>query len=269
MAISATNSKSLYSSAFPSSKGYTLTASLNENSTSTENNTSSMTISATLTPNGQYWSSRYDSTLEVYWHDNRTNVDTLAKSITFAGLSGFGDVKTASITFDVLHKDDGTLSGYAKAVFTKGSTTSSNAPASGDVSTSNTTLTSIPRQATIQTAPDFTDEQNPTITYQNKAGNSVTSLQAGIYDTAGQVAYVAYKDIPKTGSSYTFNLTTGERNVLRNTIPTSNSLQVRFYVKTVIDTISCPGKVFKYSGAYHLYHKISYCGSLDGSCVNR
>lgn len=95
------------------------------------------------------------------------------------------------------------------------------------------TLPSIPRQANITSAPDFNDEANPTINYSNPAGNNVSSLQACISLT-GATDDIKYRDIPKTGSSYTFNLTTAERNVLRNACTTSNSRKVQFFVKTVI-----------------------------------
>lgn len=94
-------------------------------------------------------------------------------------------------------------------------------------------LDSIPRQATITSAPNFNDENNPTITYSNPAGNNVGSLQACISFT-GAAADIPYRDISKTGSSYTFSLTEAERNTLRNSIPNSNSRSVIFYVKTVI-----------------------------------
>ena len=42
------------------------------------------------------------------------------------------------------------------------------------------TLPQISRSATITKAPNFNDEQNPTINYSNPAGNNVTSLQACI-----------------------------------------------------------------------------------------
>ena len=84
------------------------------------------------------------------------------------------------------------------------------------------TLPSIPRKATVTSAPNFNDEGNPTIKYSNKAGNSVTSLQACISLT-GSKADVAYRDISKTGTSYTFNLTDAEREVLRKATTGSNS----------------------------------------------
>lgn len=94
-------------------------------------------------------------------------------------------------------------------------------------------LTQIPRQATISSAPNFNDEENPTITYSNPAGSAVTSLQACIsFD--GSSANVPYRDISKTGTSYTFSLTDAERTILRNGTTTANSRTVYFYVKTVI-----------------------------------
>lgn len=99
----------------------------------------------------------------------------------------------------------------------------------------NVALTTIPRQANIVSAPDFYDTDNPTITYSNPAGNiaAITSLQACISLT-GAVADVPYRDISKTGTSYTFNLTQAERNTLLAACPNSNTLSVRFIIRTVL-----------------------------------
>lgn len=96
------------------------------------------------------------------------------------------------------------------------------------------TLNNIPRKATVSTAPNFNDEENPKITYSNPAGNSVTSLQACIALSDGSTIVVPYRDINKLGASYTFSLTTEERTALRKATPKSNTLTVRFYIKTVI-----------------------------------
>lgn len=96
------------------------------------------------------------------------------------------------------------------------------------------TLNTIPRQATVTAAPNFNDEENPTITYSNPAGTVVTTLQACIASKDGATIYVPYRDISKTGTSYTFNLTTAERNALRNATPNNNTMNVKFYVQTVI-----------------------------------
>lgn len=94
-------------------------------------------------------------------------------------------------------------------------------------------LTNIPRSATITNAPNFNDTQNPTITYSNSAGNSVSSLQACISLT-GSTDDISYRDIPINGNSYTFNLTNAERNILRQATTTSNTRTVYFYIKTVV-----------------------------------
>ena len=97
----------------------------------------------------------------------------------------------------------------------------------------NITLPKIPRQANLTSAPDFTDEGNPTVNYNNPAGTAVEELMCGIYNDAGSVAYAAYRDVSKTGTSYTFNLTDAERDALRQAC-TGNSMTVRFYLKTKI-----------------------------------
>lgn len=99
--------------------------------------------------------------------------------------------------------------------------------------TGSISLTKIPRQANLTSAPDFNDEANPTIGYSNPAGNSVSSLDACISLT-GSRDDIGYRAVSKTGSSYTFNLTETERNVLRGACPNSNSLSVKFYLRTVI-----------------------------------
>lgn len=95
------------------------------------------------------------------------------------------------------------------------------------------TLDEIAREATIVSAPDFNDEDNPTITYTNKAGGTVTTLQACI-SLDGTKDDIGYRDISKTGSSYTFTLSDGERRVLR-AATTGKSRTVKFYVKTVLN----------------------------------
>ena len=134
--------------------------------------------------------------------------------------------RTGTIT--VNHNSDGTASPVSFTL--KGSVyTNSDKSYSGSID-----LTNIPRQADVTGATDFNDEQNPTVYYNNPAGNSVTSLQACIASSNGQTIYAGYRDIPKTGTSYTFNLSTAERNALRSATPNSKTLTVRFYVRTII-----------------------------------
>lgn len=103
----------------------------------------------------------------------------------------------------------------------------------GSSQSSTVSLTDIPRYATITNAPNFTDEENPTINYSNPAGSAVSSLMACI-SLDGSTADVAYRDIGKNGTSYTFNLTDAERTMLRNATRTSNAKAVHFIVRTVL-----------------------------------
>lgn len=97
-------------------------------------------------------------------------------------------------------------------------------------------LTAIPRQATLTAAPNFTDLDNPTISYSNPAGNAVSDLRACISFT-GAKDDIAYREISKTGSTYTFNLTDAERDVLRDNT-TGTKRQVIFFVRSIIGGVT-------------------------------
>lgn len=139
-----------------------------------------------------------------------------------------GDHTIASGTMWINHSTDGTKT-FSISSFTgwlwENHNYSSNGGSYG--------LTTIPRQATITDAPDFTDLDNPTITYSNPAGSSVKELKACISFT-GAKDDIAYRDIPKDKSTYTFTLTDEEeREVLRqNTSGLSRT--VSFFVRTTI-----------------------------------
>ena len=140
-------------------------------------------------------------------------------------------VSLYSFTITKSHNSDGTGTCYISGRIQGPSGTSQ---ASSVVTGSATvTLDKINRYATITSATNFTDIQNPTIQYSNPAGINVTSLQACISLT-GSNDDVSYRDISPTGTSYTFTLTEAERNVLRQATPNSNTLTVYFYVKTVL-----------------------------------
>lgn len=92
--------------------------------------------------------------------------------------------------------------------------------------------------ASITAAPNFNDEESPTITYYNPVGNAITSLQAAISLT-GEMPDIPYRAITINGSSYTFNLTQAERDILRAATVGSNSRKVRFYLRNVVE-----GKIY-------------------------
>ena len=140
-------------------------------------------------------------------------------------------VTLSSFTITKGHNSDGTATCYIQGKIKGPSGTSqANSIVQGNQTV---TLDKIPRQATITGANNFTDIQNPTITYTNPAGNNVTSLQACI-SLNGSTDDIEYRDISKTGTSYTFNLTEAERNILRQATPNGNTLAVYFYIRTVI-----------------------------------
>lgn len=99
-------------------------------------------------------------------------------------------------------------------------------------------LDPIPVQATITSATNFTDDDNPVITYSNPSGEAIESLQACIAHENGSSIFVGYRDISKTDTSYTFNLTDSERSQLRAASANSLTYPVRFYVKSVIDGVT-------------------------------
>ena len=193
-----------------------------ENSTSIANNTSSVSVSV------QAWRTNtgYTTSGTGTCYCN-INGSSYSDSISNSQKITYNSYTTLfSRTVTISHNADGSKSIYVEAKI-------SHARFDSSYNGFTVTLTKIPRQANITAVVNFTDEGNPTITYQNSAGTAVTSLQACISLT-GSNPDVPYRDISKTGSSYTFELTEAERNTLRSATPNSNTLTVYFYVKTVI-----------------------------------
>lgn len=104
------------------------------------------------------------------------------------------------------------------------------------------TFPHIDRFATLSSAQDFTDEGNPKITFTKNVASGST-VYAGIFNSAGTTAYASYRDISSSVSSgeYTFNLTTAERNALRNAIPNAKTMQVKFKMYTTISGTNYDG----------------------------
>lgn len=101
-------------------------------------------------------------------------------------------------------------------------------------------LTTIPRYSVISSAPNFNDEENPTITFSNPSGGYF-SLKAKI--EAGGNTQLITRTLSNNATSCTFDLTDSERNTLRGLITSSNSLNVRF-------TICCMNGSSELSSSY-------------------
>lgn len=171
--------------------------------------------------------------IHIFMEGDTSSSGTAIKTIDKTELCNlrwnWATIKT--LTFTAKHKDDGSRTAYiGVSAEWKGShdwvlTTG------GRVAIK---LDKINRGATISAAPNFNDEENPTITYSNKSGDSTTLLQACISLT-GATDDIAYRDLPTDGTTYTFELTDAERDILRNaTLDGSTKRKVRFYVKSEV-----------------------------------
>ncbi len=212
------SSISITSSSAPDNRRMTLSCVQQSKSTATNKSTIKWTLS--VTGEDAYY---YDTgPTDVYingtrvYHSDRVSWQSYAFPAKVGSVSG---------TIDVSHTTDGT-----KTI----SVSLSTAIFEGTVRTDsrNWTLDKIARGATITEAENFNDEGNPTITYSNPAGTAVSSLQACISLT-GASDDIPYRDINISGTEYTFQLTTEERNTLRQA-STGNTLPVKFFIKTVI-----------------------------------
>lgn len=94
-------------------------------------------------------------------------------------------------------------------------------------------LDTINRYAYITSVPNFDDESDPVMNYANPLGDALSSTQACI-SLDGTNPSIAYRDIPIDGSSYTFTLTSSERDILRAACPNSSTLTVYFIIKSVM-----------------------------------
>lgn len=166
----------------------------------------------------------YSNAVKIY--SVKINGTTVSNGGTWGNIKVGNDYQLLSGSATIPHNSDGSKSFTVEI--------SAWTYSSSNYSGSDTfTLNNIARQATADSVANFNDEQNPVLKYTNNAGNAVTSLQACIASSNGSTIYAAYRDISKTGNSYTFNLTTAERTALRNAT-TGKNITLAFYVKTVL-----------------------------------
>lgn len=170
------------------------------------------------------------------WYTQGTWKGSLKVGSTTKTISYHTTVRDSWVTIDkltatVTHNADGSGSCYIYGLLNGPTETSMEGTSVSGAQT--VALDRIPRFATLLSASDFHDEENPVITYSNPAGSSVTTLEACI-SLDGSNADIAYRSISKTGSSYTFSLTEAERNVLRAATTGANSRTVKFCIRTEI-----------------------------------
>lgn len=154
------------------------------------------------------------------------NGQTVYSGGTYSDITDYKDRTFASGTLDISHNNDGgktfTVSAFSGWLYGNGDYTAS---------AESFALPAIPRAATITSAPNFTDVDNPAIAYANPAGSAVSALDVCISLT-GSASDIAYRAVSTNGGSYTFQLTNAERAVLRNN--TTLARKVVFLLRTKI-----------------------------------
>ena len=201
-----------------------------------------LTLTCTQTPNiaGNYstinWTLTSAGGSSLYYSVGPTTVTingTVVKKISRTEYTSkkFPAAKgSVSGSLKVYHNDNGSKSitvSLTTAIYTATTSTKSGTWA----------LDKIDRYASITSAPDFNNTNNPKITYKNILGNGVSSLKACIANTKA-VAIANYRDISKTSKEYTFNLTEAERSALIKAVPNNQKyVKVRFYIKTTINSV--------------------------------
>lgn len=103
-------------------------------------------------------------------------------------------------------------------------------------------LDQIPRATLVKSAPDFNDTENPTVIYENTAGDSVVASWIGLsFDSAATdpvmvVDYDTEHPLNLSGeSSYTFNLTQANRDALLAEMSTVKSKTIYYVIKSEIN----------------------------------
>ena len=206
-----------------SSNTFTLELTLVEQSTSTAGNSSTLSYTLKLKSTTKNFA-QYGVGAAVKL-DNQTVAVRDRGSAPKITLGTYSEVTLLSGTRTVAHNSDGSKAmalayslDMASASYTPGAMSGSGTM----------TLTKIPRGATITSAPNFTDEDDPVVKVSNPAG---VSVQLGIFKDSTH-ALANYRTI--SGTSYTFRLTQAEREAMRKVDTTKNTAQVRFYVKSTV-----------------------------------
>lgn len=200
-------------------------------------NKSTISWKMTLTATG---SGYINSTKTKKW---RVVVNGTAYSGTNkVGISNNSTITLASGTTSVAHSSNGTKTLSWSFTQQFAITFSGNYIESKSGSGS-ATLDTIPRQVTITSAPNFTDEDSPIITYSNPAGDAVTEAYAAIIvDGANDITYRA---IDLSSTSYTFTFTDLEKAKLQNSTIDSNTKSVCFRIKSTVGSTDLFSDLYK------------------------
>ena len=228
------------------------TLNVNETSTNTTNNTSTVSWSFVLSPIQTGWN------WNISGISYSINVDGNVKNGTISSYNGSSTVTIASGTKTITHNNDGSksISFSFNVTDSAGKTyTPGNASGSG-----NMTLTKINRFATTTSATDFNDETNPTITFSNPANYSLQPYLN--FYINGILAKTIYRNKGSYSSPYTWVLTNEERDELRELLANINSCTVNEGVDTYNGNTklgySSIGKTFSIINANPVFEDFDY-----------
>ena len=224
MASSGNFSTNKYSTSSHGTIGLNLSWSIQ--SQSIQNNTS--TIKWTLKSNGTMSSGYYVQAGPVTVVIGGKTVLNTKSRFNMRGGGGYSE----SGTITIAHSEDGSKS---VSMSVKAAIYSASVNCTGSKSY---TLTKINRCALINSATDFNDEGNPTITYSNPAGGDLVSgIMARLKwlnaDGVTEETTDWSDQLSDEGGTYTFDLD-GYRNALRAACPGSNSLSVTVDLKSTM-----------------------------------
>ena len=203
---------------------FTLRLTVTENSTSTSGNSSNVSYKLELISTTKdfynfsvgrnvYLDGRLVASVPRGDSSSRVNLPTKSSVTLLSGSATIGHDNQGDKTLSVSYSID-----MAAASYTPG-------PMSGSGSMP---LTKIPRGATIASAPNFTDEDNPVVRYSNPAG---TTMEMCIKSGDESKILVEYRNV--AGSTYTFKLTQSEREALQK-YATKNTATVVFVLRSVL-----------------------------------
>lgn len=182
-------------------------------------------------------SSNVTATIQVKRTDSYTTSGTWKGSLTIGSTKkNFSKYKAVSgswvtlhsFTETIKHNEDGTGACYIAGVINGPSGTSQENSKVTDSKT--VTLDAICRYATLTSVTNFTDEENPSITYSAGAGDALDYIKASI--SADGSTDLIVRDVPTAGTSYVFALTKAERANLRAATPTSNTLNLTVILRS-------------------------------------
>lgn len=205
-------------------RGYTLRADWSATQ-NVSGNYSDVTIRHVLVIGSAY-------SLNIGARSNTCSVDGAAQSYSSPAINQKGgSVTLGTTTHRVNHNPDGSKTCTISDVFAINATLDGS-KVSSITASGNITLDTIPRQATITSATDFTDTGTPSLQYSNAGGFTADAyLEFAPVGSGTQI--MRRNAITGKSGTYQFVLTDAERETLRAAC-TGASMPVRYALRTII-----------------------------------